>query len=93
MPGVISALAVRSRFGRILDQLERERRSFIIEKRGSPRAILMGIRDYIRLAAPEPEILKTLGAASIRRRTDKLSSAQIDRVIKAARSARRRAAA
>jgi hypothetical protein len=33
------------------------------------------------LAAPEPEVLKSLGEASIRRGTDKLSMAH-DRVIK-----------
>ena len=50
-----------------------------------------GIQHYIRLAAPEPEILKRLGEASIRRGTDKLTTGQVDRVIKAARANRRRA--
>jgi prevent-host-death family protein len=92
MSNVISALTARSQFGQILDQVEQQRRSFVIEKRGSPKAILMGIQDYIRLAAPEPEILKSLGEASIRRGTDKLTMRQIDHVIKAARTSRRRAA-
>jgi len=38
-----------------------ERRSLLIEKRGIPRAILLSIRDYVKLAAPEPEVLKTIG--------------------------------
>ncbi len=92
MSNVISALTARNQFGQILDQVDKQQRSFVIEKRGSPKAILLGIQDYIRLAAPEPEILKSLGEASIRRGTDKLTKGQIDRVINAVRTSRRRAA-
>ena len=88
---VISALAARSRFGQLLDAVDKQRRSFVIEERGNPKAVLVGIQDYIRLAAPEPEILTSLGEASARRGTDKLTMRQIDRVIQAARSSRRRA--
>lgn len=89
---VISALAARSQLGQILDEVDKDHRSFVIEKRGSPKAILLGIQDYIRLAAPEPEILKSLGEASTRRGTHKLTAAHVDSVIRAARASRRRAA-
>jgi hypothetical protein len=32
-----------------------------IEKRGSPRAVLLSIRDYVRHAVPEPEVLRVIG--------------------------------
>jgi prevent-host-death family protein len=86
---VISALAARSRLGQILEEVDKGHRSFVIEKRGSPKAILLGIQDYIRLAAPEPEVLKNLGEESARRGTDKLTAAKVDSVIKAARASRR----
>ena len=89
---VISALAARSQFGEILEKVDKQRLSFVIEKRGHPKAILMGIQDYVRLAAPEPEVLRRLGGASARRGTDKLTMRQIDSVIKSARASRRRAA-
>ena len=83
---VISALSARANFGRLLSRVEDERRSLVIEKRGTPRAVLLSIRDYVRLAAPEPEVLRVIGEESQRKGTDKLTSAQIDRVIKAART-------
>jgi prevent-host-death family protein len=83
---VVSALHARTNFGRLLRQIEDERRSLVIEKRGTPRAVLLSIRDYVRLAAPEPEVLKAIGAESKRKGTDTLSSHQIDQVIKAARA-------
>jgi PHD/YefM family antitoxin component YafN of YafNO toxin-antitoxin module len=68
--------------------VEEERRSLVIEKRGTPRAILLSIKDYVRLAAPEPEVLRIVGEESRRKGTDSLTSRQIDRVIKASRTQR-----
>jgi prevent-host-death family protein len=82
---VISALRARSSFGKLLNRVDKESRSLVIEKRGTPRAILLSIRDYVRLAAPEPEVLRAIGEESRRKGTASLSSRQIDRIIKAAR--------
>lgn len=68
-----------------LGQVEQERRSLVIEKRGTPRAVLLSIRDYVRLAAPEPEILRIVDEESRAKGTDSLSSREIDRVIRAVR--------
>ena len=83
---VVSALSARAGFGKLLRRVEDERRSLVIEKRGTPKAVLIGIRDYVRLAAPEPEVLRILGEESRRKGTDSLTSRQIDQVIKAVRS-------
>ena len=83
---VVSALRARTHFGHLLRQVEDERRSLVIEKRGTPRAVLLSIRDYVRLAAPEPEVLKIIGKQSQAKGTDHLSSQQIDRIIKATRA-------
>src|ERR1035437_8861695 len=83
---VVSALSARTGFGELLRRVEDEHRSLVIEKRGVPKAVLIGIRDYVRLAAPEPEVLKVIGEESRRKGTDKLSSPEIDQVIKATRA-------
>jgi prevent-host-death family protein len=83
---VVSALRARANFGRLLRQVEDERRSLVIEKRGAPKAVLLSIRDYVRLAAPEPEVLRVIGEESKRKGTDKLNSRRIDQIIKAARA-------
>lgn len=87
---VVSALHARSNFGKLLRRVSEERRSLVIEKRGTPQAVLLSIRDYVRLAAPEPEILRLIGEESVRKGADKLTSRQIDREIAAARRARKR---
>jgi prevent-host-death family protein len=87
---VVSALRARANFGRILDDVEEKGRSLVIEKRGTPKAVLLSLREYIRLAAPEPEILKIIGEEAKRKGTSKLTSRQIDREIKAARAQRKK---
>ena len=84
-PRVISALQLRNRFGSVLRKLDDAQESLVIEKRGVPKGVLLSIRDYVRLAAPEPEILTFLGEHSKRVGTDRLSSRQVDQIIKTAR--------
>jgi prevent-host-death family protein len=85
---VVSALKARSNFGKLLRRVEDERRSLVIEKRGTPKAVLLSIRAYVKLAAPEPEVLKILGEESERKGTSELTARQIDQAIKAARAAK-----
>jgi prevent-host-death family protein len=85
---VVPALSVRTGFGKLLRRVEDEHRSLVIEKRGTPKAVLLRIRDYVRLAAPEPEVLRVIGEESKRKGTDKLTSRQIDQVINVARAAK-----
>ena len=87
-PIVVSALSARTGFGKLLRRVEDEHRSLVIEKRGTPKAVLLSIRHYVRLAAPEPEVLRVIGEESKRKGTDRLTPRQIEQVIKAARVAR-----
>ena len=66
--------------------MEDERRCLVIEKRGALKAVLLSVRDYVRLAAPEPEVLRAIGEESRRGGTDKLTSRRIDQIIRAARA-------
>jgi hypothetical protein len=62
--------------------VEDEGRSLVIEKHGTPRAVLLSIRDYVRLAAPAPEVLRVIGEESKAKGTNNLSSQQIDKIIR-----------
>jgi prevent-host-death family protein len=86
---IVSALTARTNFGKLLTRVDEEQRSLVIEKRGTPRAVLLSIRDYVKLAAPEPEVLRIVGEEAKRNGTSKLSSRQIDQIIRATRAARR----
>jgi prevent-host-death family protein len=85
---VVSALRARANFGKLLRRVEDERRSLVIEKRGTPKAVLLSIRDYVKLAAPEPEVLRVIGEESERKGMSTLTARQIEQVIKASRTKR-----
>lgn len=76
----------RTNFGRLLRRVENEGRFLVVEKCGTPRAVLLSVGDYLRLAAPESEVFRTIGAESKRKGTNRLSSRQIDGIVKAARA-------
>lgn len=87
---LVSALYARANFGKMLRRVSDERRSLVIEKRGSPKAVLLSIRDYVRLAAPEPEVLRLLGEESRQNGTSTMSSRQIDQIIRNTRAKSKR---
>jgi prevent-host-death family protein len=87
---VVSALRARATFGKLLRRVDDERRSLIIEKRGTPKAVLLSIREYVRLAAPEPEVLRLIGEEAKGNGTSRLTSREIDRIIKVTRAKKRR---
>jgi prevent-host-death family protein len=87
---VVSALRARANFGKLLQRVEDESRSLVIEKRGTPKAVLLSIRDYVKLAAPEPEVLRVLGEESKRKGAHTITSRQIDRIIRTARARRKK---
>lgn len=60
------------------------------KKRKTSRTNLKRIRDYARLNAPEPEVLKVAGKESRKRGTDKMSSREIDTTIRNSRAGRSR---
>jgi hypothetical protein len=51
---------------------------------------LLSIRDYVKLAAPEPEILRIIGEEAERSGASKLTSRQIDQIIRTTRAERKR---
>jgi hypothetical protein len=61
----------------------------VVHKHGIPKAVILGIQEYIRLAAPEPPIVRTIGERSVQRGTDKLSPKDIDAVIREVRQEKR----
>jgi hypothetical protein len=58
-------------------------------RKSLPRVASLGIRDYVKTVAPEPEVLRLIGEASVRNGTDRITVREIDEEIKAVRAARR----
>jgi hypothetical protein len=82
MPKSITALTARTQFGQIMRRASGEKQErFLVEKRGEPTVIILGVEDFLKTIAPEPEILAAIRADSKKNKTDKLSMRHIDREI------------
>jgi hypothetical protein len=91
---VVSALKVRANLGKLLDGMDVDDKpsgSFIISRRGKAKAVVLSIGDYLKLATPEPEILRIIGEEAERNGTSKMSEAEIDAVIQEYRTEKRAA--
>ena len=88
MNNVISALTARTQFGQILKRASERDERFLVDRRGQPSVIIMGIRDYIKNIAPTPPAYRAIREDARRKGTNKLSMREVDREIAAVRRQR-----
>jgi len=85
---VVSALAARTQFGQILRRARKGEERFVVDRRGEPQVVIMGIKDFVKTIAPEGNFLASIRAASRKQGTNKLSLREINREIRAYRRER-----
>ncbi len=90
MPKVVSALTARTQFGQIMRRAVTAQERFVVGKRGEPQVVIMGVDDFLKNVAPEPEVLAAIRAESKRKGTDDLTMREIGREIVAYRREKRR---
>jgi prevent-host-death family protein len=91
MTSVISALTARTQLGQIIRRASQKDERFVVGRRGEPKIIIMGLRDYIKTLAPAPRWLREVRAEARRKGLDQLSMREINREVAASRRARRTA--
>jgi Antitoxin Phd_YefM, type II toxin-antitoxin system len=89
MPKIITALTARTQFGQILRRAGQQQERFIVERRGNPEVVILGLKDFLKTLAPEPAVLHAIRAEARRNKTSKLTNRQIDREITAYRRERK----
>jgi len=85
IPKIVSALAARTQFGQIMRRARTDNQRFIVDRRGEPQVVIMGVKDFIKTIAPEKKVLAAIRAASRKNGTNKLSLRDINREIRAYR--------
>lgn len=81
MPKVVSALTARTQFGQIIKRASENNERFLVGRRGEPKVIIMGLRDYIDTIAPTPDWLGAAQADAKAKGVDKLSMREIDAIV------------
>lgn len=60
-----------------------------MDKRGQPQVVIMGVRDFLKTIAPEPEVVAAIRAEATRSGKSTLTMRQIDQEIAAYRRERK----
>ena len=88
-PKVISALSARTQFGQIMRRASgKKQERFIVDRRGEPKVVIMGIEDYLAHVAAEPEALAAIRAEAKKKGSGEMSMREIDREIETYREER-----
>lgn len=76
---VVSALAARTQFGQILRRARTENARFVVDRRGEPQVVIMGIKDFLKTIAPEAKVLAAIREGARKKGKHKLSKRETDR--------------
>lgn len=92
MSNIISAVTARTQLGQILKRAGEGDERFLVDRRGEPAVIIMGVRDYIKNIAPTTAATKAIRDDAKRKGVNALGMRDIDRIVATVRrqSARNR---
>jgi prevent-host-death family protein len=82
-------LTARTQFGQIIRRASQEQERFVVDKRGQPQVVIMGVKDFLKSMAPEPAVLSAIRAEAKRNGKSTLTMRQIDQEIAAFRRGRK----
>ncbi len=85
---VISALAARTQLGQIMRRARLEQARFVVDRRGEPQVVIMGIKDFLNTIAPQKKVLAAIRAEARKKGKGKLSQREINREIRSYRRER-----
>jgi prevent-host-death family protein len=91
MTKIVPALTARTQFGQILKRVKQNRERFVVDRRGEPQAVIMGVEDYLRNFVKRSRALAAVQREAKAKGLDKLSLREINQEIARYRRERRRA--
>ncbi|RJR32505.1 MAG: type II toxin-antitoxin system Phd/YefM family antitoxin [Deltaproteobacteria bacterium] len=83
---LIDALSARTRFGELLDEVDKEQVRVVVSRRGKAKVVILSIRDYLRNIVKQPELLTRIQLSAQEAGLDKISDEEIDAEIAAYRA-------
>jgi prevent-host-death family protein len=85
---LINALAARTHFGEIMEEVERNQVRFVVSRRGRPTMIMLSVRDYLRNIVKKSELLADIQLEAQTAGMETITDDDIDQEIKAYRQAK-----
>jgi prevent-host-death family protein len=61
-PKIVSALAARTQLGQIMRRARVEHTRFVVDRRGEPQVVIMGVKDFLKTFAPQKRAVAAIRA-------------------------------
>jgi prevent-host-death family protein len=87
---MVQALTARTQFGQILKRVKENQERFVVDRRGEPQAVIMGVEDYLRNFLKQPAALREIQREAKAKRLNLLALREINLEIGRYRRERRR---
>lgn len=85
MTKLIDALTARTRFGELMEQIDKNQARYLVSRRGKPKVIMLSVRDYLQNIVKKSDILVELQADAKKAGKENITMEEIDAEIKAYR--------
>jgi PHD/YefM family antitoxin component YafN of YafNO toxin-antitoxin module len=89
LTSTISDAEAGAKFGQLVDQALANNDRFLVERDGEPAVLIMSVSDFVATLAPKPDWIRQVQTEAAASGADKLSMAEIEAEITAARRERR----
>lgn len=81
----LPAFIARTQFGQILERVSEGRERFVVTKKGQPKAVILGVEEFLRAIVKTPKSLAALQEQARRSGAAKLTLEEIEAAIAAVR--------
>ncbi len=85
---LIDALTARTRFGEVMEQIDKNQTRYLVSRRGKPKVIMLSIRDYLQNIVKKSDILVELQADAEKAGRENITDNEIEAEIEAYRQTR-----
>ena len=86
---VVPALTARTQFGQILRRVRQNRERFVVDRRGEPQAVILGVEEYLQVFVKPNAALMAVQREAKALGLDAMTLREIQREIRAYRRERR----
>lgn len=87
-PKFIDALSARTRFGELMNRVEKENARFLVSRRGKPKVVILSVEDYLKYIVKQPDLLTSIQSNAQQTGLDRLTEEEIEAEIQAYRRSR-----
>jgi prevent-host-death family protein len=85
MTKLIDALSARTRFGELMEKVEKENVRFLVSRRGKAKVVILSVDDYLKNIVKENELLAQIQLNAQKAGLDRMTDQEINAEIAAHR--------